>query len=651
MQAQALKSAAATTSSRNVAKKVVDFFGINNITNKELAGCYKSATSLPPDAIDEKYQPLLQKRNKPANELTEEDRVFGHVQFDVHNKPKFHGQFEPSSEETTYQPQDIKNLYLPGNERIKKNHNVRGDRRHSNSDEGKPVPTTDDSCKQYGPTYRISELQPVIELPKVLNVLNVRKQNVKEFHETNQPPLSFKFDRPYISRAMITELKYKLRYNQLVREAQSADEDEEDQSSKEAQGIHKNHEMSSETGNPDAHTDTGDPKDRLAMLETLDEAFREKMILETQLDLESQEEIEKDTESLAGSRFDQSLDRLADVPEAESTTVAADYIKQIRSRRIEPTAKGLKHRLQNENPYPTVPHIKLDSLGFNNYEYIVPQWHLCTRNDVKSFVEKSILYHNYDVLVVNKPYGIHSHPKDMTDRRDGDYDVDSLMQEIVKKRGLDKAYLVHRIDKTTTGTLIFTTNKELATKLQKYLASDQIVKTYLCLVKGAPEIEHAKIDIPIGEFKLAGKIRMCVAPENVPDEFQYCQNWKLARNAVTEYKLLERTDHISLLEVKTHTGIKHQIRCHLAFGLGTPILGDHKYDRVTRIAPQDLPKPVLKLLHIRAQKVRTLPIFLHASNVVIPNVKANGEPLHVSAPLPYHFRTVLKKLHLRYANL
>ncbi|VDP87075.1 unnamed protein product [Schistosoma mattheei] len=122
--------------------------------------------------------------------------------------------------------------------------------------------------------------------------------------------------------------------------------------------------------------------------------------------------------------------------------------------------------------------------------------------------------------------------------------------------------------------------------------------------------------------------------------------------------------------------IKHQIRAHLAFGLQTPILGDHKYSHAEYLAPQRLPKSLLEVLNIRQSKVRYISLHLHASSLHLrvppsssSSSSSNNEgffdfvrsfdnshsnnnkfiknPLKFTAPLPNHFRGNLKRIGLK----
>ena len=117
--------------------------------------------------------------------------------------------------------------------------------------------------------------------------------------------------------------------------------------------------------------------------------------------------------------------------------------------------------------------------------------------------------------------------------------------------------------------------------------------------------------------------------------------------AVTEYRVLKSFRHTSLLEVKPVTGYKHQIRVHLALGLGCPVIGDHKYTNLTEMGkPQKLSGETLHLLGIRQSKARDLSVMLHAKHVQVPEIVA-GKQVWADAPLPHHFNRVIQSLKLK----
>ncbi|MBN3309980.1 RUSD4 synthase, partial [Amia calva] len=118
-----------------------------------------------------------------------------------------------------------------------------------------------------------------------------------------------------------------------------------------------------------------------------------------------------------------------------------------------------------------------------------------------------------------------------------------------------------------------------------------------------------------------------------------------AHCAVTRYRVLASSGACSLVELQPITGVKHQIRVHMAYGLGCQILGDHKYANWSKLAPQKLPDGVLKKLGLEQSKVRHLPIHLHTRQLVLPGVEGHPE-VTVNCPLPKFFCNSLRRLEI-----
>lgn len=118
------------------------------------------------------------------------------------------------------------------------------------------------------------------------------------------------------------------------------------------------------------------------------------------------------------------------------------------------------------------------------------------------------------------------------------------------------------------------------------------------------------------------------------------------RAAVTNFRVLDSNNGASLIECEPHTGIRHQVRVHMSYVLECPILGDHKYSHVTKLAPQKLNTQMLRALNMRQAKVRSIPLHLHASSLCLPQYYGDARSLHVHAPLHDFFRRSLKWLKL-----
>lgn len=102
-----------------------------------------------------------------------------------------------------------------------------------------------------------------------------------------------------------------------------------------------------------------------------------------------------------------------------------------------------------------------------------------------------------------------------------------------------------------------------------------------------------------------------------------------------------------IFEECSNIGFQHQIRAHLAYGLGCPILGDHKYSHDVKMAPQKLPDEMLKQLNIKQTKVRYVPMHLHSYRIILPEFWKNSN-VFITAKLPLHFINNLKRLKLKF---
>ena len=120
--------------------------------------------------------------------------------------------------------------------------------------------------------------------------------------------------------------------------------------------------------------------------------------------------------------------------------------------------------------------------------------------------------------------------------------------------------------------------------------------------------------------------------------------------AKTEYRVLEAKGNASLVLVKPHTGVKHQIRAHLGFGLGTPILGDHKFSDIRQTGkPQRVHGDILIRLGVRRSRARDLPVYLHSKKLFLPGAELTGGERHtlaIDTGLPNHFNKTMQKLKL-----
>lgn len=169
-----------------------------------------------------------------------------------------------------------------------------------------------------------------------------------------------------------------------------------------------------------------------------------------------------------------------------------------------------------------------------------------------------IIYEDKECVVINKPVGVLSHSKGTFNP---EATVATWLEGRVKGMSGDRAGIVHRLDRATSGVMVCGKTPEALKWLQKQFSSRKVKKTYIAVVKGVPEKPEAVIDMPIERNP------------RKPQTFRVGVNGK---SAVTAYKVLERGNGRSLLELKPTTGRTHQLRVHL-HKLGHPILGDTLY--------------------------------------------------------------------------
>ena len=160
-----------------------------------------------------------------------------------------------------------------------------------------------------------------------------------------------------------------------------------------------------------------------------------------------------------------------------------------------------------------------------------------------------IIYEDKDVIVIDKPAGITVHPapgeKELT------------LSEVLPQ----PVFVVHRLDKGTSGVMVFARNEKAAAHLKKQFHDRLVTKVYKALVGGIIKENSGSIDISLGRSLTArGKI---IPTEN-------------GRGAVTDFKVIKRFTDSTLVEAMPKTGRTHQIRTHFA-AIGHPLLGDVRY--------------------------------------------------------------------------
>lgn len=170
---------------------------------------------------------------------------------------------------------------------------------------------------------------------------------------------------------------------------------------------------------------------------------------------------------------------------------------------------------------------------------------------------EALLYEDGELIGVNKPAGINSQRTPYQLKGTLEYWV----TEYFKAQGSSEpARVVHRLDRGTSGAMLFPKNRQGAGRLSKLFQDGLVDKVYLALVPGRPEQETWTVDAPIGKVASA--------------RYGVVEGGKAA---VTEFRTVATSGELSLVEARPLTGRTHQIRVHLA-SVGLPILGDTTYD-------------------------------------------------------------------------
>jgi 23S rRNA pseudouridine1911/1915/1917 synthase len=174
-----------------------------------------------------------------------------------------------------------------------------------------------------------------------------------------------------------------------------------------------------------------------------------------------------------------------------------------------------------------------------------------------------IIFENQDLMAVNKPAGMVVHPSPGHSHRTLVQAALAHAPEIEGVGGVRRPGVVHRLDKDTSGIILLAKNDHAHRHLQRQFQQRSVEKTYLALLDGHPPTPSGRVEAAIGRDP-AHRQRMAVTTAG------------RGREAISEYRILERFPRHSWVEVTPLTGRQHQIRLHMAF-LGCPVVGDRVY--------------------------------------------------------------------------
>ncbi len=218
-----------------------------------------------------------------------------------------------------------------------------------------------------------------------------------------------------------------------------------------------------------------------------------------------------------------------------------------------------------------------------------------------------ILYEDREILVVDKPAGLLS----VGTESGGSLTAYSIATNYVRKgsaRSRNRVFVVHRLDRDTSGVLLFAKTEAAKRRLQEFWSETK--KKYLAVVHGKCRKNSDTISTYLAENRAQVVYSTTDATQG-----------KLSHTA---YRVLRQTKSCALVEVDLLTGRKNQIRVHLA-GIGHPIVGDRKYGR----ADDNYPR-----------------LALHAQSITFSHPQT-GQELTFSTKMPAHFTKLIGKINCK----
>ena len=220
-----------------------------------------------------------------------------------------------------------------------------------------------------------------------------------------------------------------------------------------------------------------------------------------------------------------------------------------------------------------------------------------------------VIYEDNDIIVINKPKGMVVHP--------GNGNPEGTLANAVMAKckgslsgigGEIRPGIVHRLDKDTSGIIIVAKNDIAHLNLSEQIKNREVKKTYIALVRGNIKENEATINMPIGR-STKDRIKMAVSEKG--------------KEAITHFKVQQRFNGFTLIELQIDTGRTHQIRVHMA-EIGYPVVGDGVYSNGKN--PFGI---VGQMLH--AYKLS----FKHP---------VSGEIMNLEATIPEYFENIIKEL-------
>jgi 23S rRNA pseudouridine1911/1915/1917 synthase len=228
-----------------------------------------------------------------------------------------------------------------------------------------------------------------------------------------------------------------------------------------------------------------------------------------------------------------------------------------------------------------------------------------------------IIFENNDFVAINKPSGMLTIPdREQTEK--------SLKEYLIDKYGT--IFIVHRLDKDTSGLVLFAKNETTHKYLCKIFEDRQVEKFYLGLVLGKPHETEGIMDFPIAEHNIT-KGLMAVH--------------RSGKESQTGYEVLQTTPHFSLVSFQLFTGRTHQIRVHCK-EIGHPLACDPLYGDGKAIYLSHFIKNYKLSKKEDEERALVNRLALHSYKLNFTDI--NGQKIELCAPAPKEFSVLMKQL-------
>ncbi len=228
------------------------------------------------------------------------------------------------------------------------------------------------------------------------------------------------------------------------------------------------------------------------------------------------------------------------------------------------------------------------------------------------------IFEDDDLIVIDKAAGVYSiHPRHSTN--------DAVLFEMLEKK-YGQLYLIHRLDRDTSGVIVFARNKESQKRLANQFLNNTISKSYYAFVDGNLDIEDTYlIDVPI--MIVPGKYKVFIHEKGKPSQ--------------TKIRVVEKYRYFTMIEAKLITGRTHQIRIHLNY-IGYPLIIDKLYGHRTEFYLSEIKKKYhLKQGQTELPLISRQTLHAHRLELIHP---VNDEKMVFQSQLPKDLRALRNQL-------